>query len=321
MMSQQSFRTVAVVGAGLVGLGWAIVFARAGLEVRIFDSQPDTRRDALHRIRSSLFDMKEHGLVRDVENITKNIHLSGSLDEAVEGADYVQESVLERIDVKKAVCDQISNTMRRDAICGSSTSGIPASQFTEDISKRDRFLVVHPVNPPHLIPLVELVAAPWTDPNIVSIVQQEMKSVGQSPIVVNAEVDGFVLNRLQGALLNEAWALFEDGVASLSDIDTAVSHGLGRRWSFMGPFETIDLNAPGGVVDYARRLSPLYHSIAASRVAKPWPDEVIFRAEAERRELLPKTNLIERSVWRDQRLMALTAALSEEDQKSIPDGI
>ncbi|MCA2435835.1 3-hydroxyacyl-CoA dehydrogenase [Rhizobium leguminosarum] len=318
-MSQQPFQTVAVVGAGLVGLGWAIVFARAGLEVRIFDSQLDTRRDALQRIRNSLTDMKHHGLVDDVEVITNRIRISGSLDDAVGAADYIQESVLERTDVKTTVCEQISKAMRSDAICGSSTSGIPASQFTADLSKRDRFLVVHPVNPPHLIPLVELVAAPWTDQAIIPVVREEMKRIGQSPIVINAEVDGFVLNRLQGALLNEAWALFEDGVASLADIDAAVSHGLGRRWSFMGPFETIDLNAPGGIADYARRLAPLYHSIAASRVAKPWPNDVISRAEGERREVLSRENLVDRSAWRDQRLMALTAALSEIDHGSPSD--
>jgi 3-hydroxyacyl-CoA dehydrogenase len=135
-----------------------------------------------------------------------------------------------------------------------------------------------------------------------------MEQVGQAAIVVRKEVDGFVLNRLQGALLNEAWALLDEGVASAADIDLTVSHGLGYRWSFMGPFETIDLNAPGGIADYARRLGPLYHAIAqARRDPAPWSEALIARAEAERREKLPAARLAERSTWRDRNLMALVA--------------
>ena len=133
-----------------------------------------------------------------------------------------------------------------------------------------------------------------------------MQTVGQVPIVVRKEIEGFVLNRLQGALLNEAWALFEEGVASTADIDLTISQGLGYRWSFMGPFETIDLNAPGGISDYARRFGSLYHSIALSRT-KPhqWPEAVIAKAQDERRRELSLSDLAERSFWRDRNLMAL----------------
>ncbi len=122
------------------------------------------------------------------------------------------------------------------------------------------------------------------------------------------EIEGFIINRLQGALLREAWALFEEGYASAADIDLTVSRGLGLRWSFMGPFETIDLNAPGGVDDYARRLGPLYHSIVESRAnQRPWSPELIERVRAERRAALAKDKLPERSAWRGRRLMALVA--------------
>jgi L-gulonate 3-dehydrogenase len=162
------------------------------------------------------------------------------------------------------------------------------------------------VNPPHLVPLVELVPAPWTDPAILPWLRAMMQAAGQAPIVVNREIEGFILNRLQGVLLKEAWALFEEGYASAADIDLCVSQGLGLRWSFMGPFETIDLNAPGGVDDYARRLGPLYHSIAQSRSnPQPWSPELIERARSERRAALAQEKLPERSAWRDRRLMAL----------------
>ena len=225
---------------------------------------------------------------------------------AVGDVDYVQESVLERVAEKRAVSEAIGALIRDDAVVGSSSSGIPASAFTEHAPRRERFLIAHPVNPPHLVPLVELVPAPWTDPAIIPWLRAAMQALGQAPIVVKREIEGFILNRLQGALLNEAWALFEEGYASAADIDLTVSHGLGLRWSFMGPFETIDLNAPGGVDDYARRLGPLYHSIAQSRThPRPWSPELIERARSERRAALAKEKLPERSAWRDRRLMAL----------------
>ena len=299
-------KKVAVVGGGLVGSGWAIVFARAGLDVAVYDQNPAIRDVVLGRIRASLVDMQAAGLVDDVDGILSHISVSPDLATAVGGADYVQESVLERQDVKRAVSLEIDAVMSPDCVVGSSSSGIPASAFTEGCVHRGRFLVAHPVNPPHLIPLVELVPAPWTDPAILPWLRAEMERIGQAPIVVSAEVEGFILNRLQGALLNEAWALFEEGYVSAADIDLTVAKGLGYRWSFMGPFETIDLNAPGGIADYAQRLGPLYHSIAASRTEpKPWSPDLIAKAAAERRDILPQDQLGERSAWRDRKLMSL----------------
>lgn len=137
-----------------------------------------------------------------------------------------------------------------------------------------------------------------------------MKAVDQHPIRVARELEGFILNRLQGVLLREAWALYEEGYCSLDDIDATISKGLGLRWSFMGPFETIDLNAPGGVSDYAHRFGELYRSIHAERTtAEPWSEDLIERVNKERRQRLPLENLSDRCRWRDQRLMALSAHL------------
>lgn len=311
----EPIRKVAIVGAGLVGRGWAMVFARAGHEVAIFDGSAEIRSSVLAKIRASLEDMREAGLVDDVEPLMARLRVAETLEGAVAGADYIQESVLERREVKQAVCLEIDAAMRPDAVVGSSSSGIPASAFTEGCPRRSRFLIAHPVNPPHLVPLVELVPAPWTDPEIVPWLREQMEAAGQAAIVVRKEIDGFVLNRLQGALLNEAWALLEEGVASAADIDLTVSHGLGYRWSFMGPFETIDLNAPGGIADYAARLGPLYHSIAEDRRnPEPWSAELITRAEAERREKLPASELGSRSAWRDRKLMALVAHKRSTDR-------
>lgn len=300
-------RTVAIVGAGLVGLGWVIVFARAGYAVRTYDPSPDSRSRVEPWVRESLEDLKVAGLIDDADGIRSRISVHDGLAAALEGALYVQESVFETVATKTDVSLQIDRLISERTIVGSSSSGIPASRFTEGCQNRARFLVAHPVNPPHLVPVVELVPAPWTDPAVVEWVAALMAEVGQVPVRLTREIDGFVLNRLQGVLLNEAWALYEEGIASLADIDATVAHGLGLRWSFMGPFETIDLNAPGGIDDYAARLRGLYAGMVRQPPPGPWPDEVIRRATEERRASLAARDLASRRAWRDSVLGRLIA--------------
>lgn len=299
---------IAIVGAGLVGSGWAIVFARAGQPVRVFDADPSIRAGFLAGVRVRLDDLKRYDLIDDAQAIQDRIEVCDSLAAAVRGARFVQESVLEDVAVKTEISAALGPLLDDRAIVGSSTSGIPASAFTEAVANRERFLVTHPVNPPYLVPVVEVVPAPWTAPATVDAAIALLDEVGQSPVLVRREVEGFLINRLQGVLLREAWALVEEGYASAADIDKTVSQGLGLRWSFMGPFETIDLNAPGGVRDYAERLGPLYRSIQASRTdPQPWSAELIDRVERERRATLLQADLPERGNWRDRRLMALAA--------------
>jgi L-gulonate 3-dehydrogenase len=299
-------QAVAVVGAGLVGSGWAVVFARGGLSVRVFDSQPGAAAAALRVIEEQLNALHSAGLIDDVEASLAKITVVHTLADAVEGAAYVQESVFERVDIKREVMKDLDRVCPPQTIVGSSTSGIPASQFVSGLGIASRVLIAHPVNPPYLVPVVELVPSPATTPEAVEFARELMESLGQSVVHVRKEVEGFVLNRLQGVLLREAWALVEDGVASCEDIDKTVRDGLGWRWSFMGPFETIDLNAPGGIRDYAVRLGPLYHSIARSRDQKePWGPELMDEVEGQRRALLPLEQLAERRAWRDSRLMSM----------------
>lgn len=298
---------IAIVGAGLVGSGWALVFARAGLRVQVFDPVAEVRARILPWARESATALAEAGLIADVEAVIGRLHVCDTLAAALDGATYVQESVFERVEVKTDICRAIDALMAPDTIVGSSSSGIPASRFTEGCVHRGRFLIAHPVNPPHLAPVVELVPAPWTDTDALEGARELMQAVGQVPVTLTREIDGFVLNRLQGALLNEAWALYDEGYASLADIDATISHGLGLRWAFMGPFETIDLNAPGGIVDYAARLGGMYHAMAQSRTPRAWPEETIRRAGAERRAALPEADLAARRAWRDKALTGLAA--------------
>ena len=160
---------------------------------------------------------------------------------------------------------------------------------------------------PYLVPLVELCPAPWTDPAVVTRTRTLMTNAGQVPATVNKEMDGFALNRLQGALLAEAFRLIADDVISPADIDALVKHGLGLRWSFMGPLETIDLNAPGGLRDYCERYGPLYWQLQRQMTPREWSTALIDRLHGARRAELPANMHGVRQEWRDRRLMALLA--------------
>lgn len=303
---------VAVVGCGLIGRSWAVVFARAGLPVQLFDQDPARSGEALDWISASLTDMAAAGLVEDPQAAAALVHCADGLPEALAGAGWVQESTLERLEDKRAVFAQLDRLAEPEAVLASSSSGLVPSAFTEGLAGRRRCLLAHPINPPHLVPLVEVVGAPWTDAAVVRRARDLLAALGQEPIVVG-ETAGFVVNRLQGALLDEAFRLVEQGHVSPDDLDKAMVHGLAQRWSFMGPFETIDLNAPAGVEDYAARFGTMYFEMHRERgPLRPWGPEAIERVAAARRAALPLDRLPERQAWRDRVLMRLAAGRAED---------
>lgn len=308
--------TVAVIGAGLIGRGWAIVFARAGYTVRLHDVSGKALNKSKVAISIALDDLHYAGLVHDQNAVLARIELVEDLDTAVADVVYVQECGPEDLDAKRALFTELDRLAPPEAIIGSSTSGILASRFTEGLTGAERCLVAHPVNPPYLVPLVELSPGPETSPEIVNRAREILIHVGQVPVTVNREIDGFILNRLQGAVLNEALRLVAGGFVSVEDLDNTIKHGLGLRWSFMGPFETIDLNAPGGVIDYAQRYGPLYTGMTKSQSQPPdWSDAALADVLRQRRELTPESELGDRQQWRDRRLMALVAHRREMDAK------
>jgi len=251
-------------------------------------------------------------LCEPAAEVMARIKSCNSLVAAIDGATYVQESILEKVDLKRELMERLQGQDDGRRIVGSSTSGIPASQFAHGLGIAPRVIIVHPVNPPSLVPLVELVPSPDTSAQTLEFARELMAAVRQTAITVNKEIEGFVLNRLQAVLLREAWALVEDGIVSADDIDKTVRDGLGWRWSFMGPFETIHLNAVGGVADYALRLGPLYQRIAASRTHEaPWGEELIARVEEQIRAKLPLDRLMQRCQWRDLQLMAFARYRAE----------
>ncbi|WP_424627164.1 3-hydroxyacyl-CoA dehydrogenase [Bradyrhizobium sp. SYSU BS000235] len=301
-------KNVAIVGVGLIGRAWSAIFARAGWNVRLTDPHAPTLKAAPGLIRDELHALNRHGLADDPEGAAARITVAGSLAEAVKGVSFVQENGPEKVEDKIAMFAELDQLAPPDALLVSSTSAIIASRFTENLKGRARCLVGHPVNPPHLIPLVELCGAPWTSPESVSRAREIYREIGQVPVTVNREINGFVLNRLQGALLAEAFRLVGEGYISAEDLDYTVKDGLGTRWSFMGPLETIELNAPGGIPDYCARYTGFYKELAAAsagpdvytspnadRVIKAWPHQ-------------PTPERIAKlTTWRNERLAALAA--------------
>lgn len=300
----------AIVGAGLIGRAWAISFARAGYDVALFDQDGGAAERALGFIDSVLGDLHANDLLNgnSPDAVRKRITPAKSLKAALEGAVHVQENAPEQLDIKKALYAELDSLAAPETVLSSSTSALLPSHIFKDLKGARRCLVVHPINPPYLVPAVEVVPSPWTDAAVMDQTAKLMRAIGQAPIVMKREIDGFVMNRMQGALLEEAFRMVADGYASVEDIDIGLREGLALRWSFMGPFETIDLNAPGGIGDYVRRYQQIYERLFPSMQRRvDWAGEVLETVEGDRRARLPEKELVERSRWRDRRLMALIA--------------
>jgi L-gulonate 3-dehydrogenase len=300
--------TVALIGAGLIGRSWANVFARAGWTAVLWDPVPEVRASAAALVAQSLQDLAAHGLIDDAAAAAKRVRVAATLEDAVANVDFVQESGPETVDAKRELFARLDAATKRDVVLASSTSAIVASKFTEDLKGRGRCIVAHPVNPPHLVPVVELCGAPWTTDATKARARAVFESVGQVPVDIKREIEGFVLNRLQVALLAEAFRLVQEGIISPKDLDHTIADGLGLRWAFMGPFETIELNAPEGIADYCRRYSPWFRRYMADMPpASTWDDANWQKVAAAWGPAPKAADVAKKSLWRNRRLAALAA--------------
>jgi L-gulonate 3-dehydrogenase len=303
-------QAVGIIGTGLIGRAWAIAFARAGCDVRLFDPADGAAEKALALIAGTTRDMENYDLLggQVPAAVDARITAAKSLAAAVDGVMHVQENSPENPETKKALFTELDAVVPADAIIASSTSAILPSVFTGHIKSRERCLVAHPLNPPHLIPAVEVVPAPWTSADALERTRQLMIGIGQKPIMMKHEIDGFLMNRLQGALLEECFRLVASGIVTPEDVDVGLREGLALRWSFMGPFETIDLNAQGGVTDYVARYQKSYAwQFESQKQRVDWQGPVLETVSGARRKQLAAEHIADRQAWRDRRLMALAA--------------
>lgn len=310
-MSSSDKKIITVVGSGLIGRSWAMVFVSGGYSVKIYDNQPGQSAKAISEIRKQFEELEEAHMLRGELTASQQLGLLSSYDDlgqALEGAFFVQECVFEQLEVKQGIFEDIEKLVGINVILSSSTSCLVPSSVFSKVNNKSRCLVSHPVNPPYYVKLVELVPHPETAMVVMDTTHALMTKVGQAPVLLKKEIDGFAVNRVQAAIIAESWRLVKDGIISVKDIDLVMSEGLGMRYAFIGPMETIHLNAPEGVEDYMRRygegITRLLNSFG------PVPD---FCGEASKSvcnemcELIPNDlqHLSARKERRDQLLMCL----------------
>ncbi len=303
-------RPVAIVGSGAIGVAFAVLFARAGRRAAVYDIDDAVLERGRADVDARLRLLADAGLLAEEPSIVAaRIEWYTDAADAAREAELVQECAPERADLKRDVLTRFAAVAPADAVLASSTSAIAPSVLAEGLAPdvASRVVVGHPGNPPYLLPVIEVVPSPLTASGTVDRATEIYRSVGLRPVVLRREIEGFVFNRLQGALLREAYCLVRDGIVDAADVDEVVRSGLGRRWSIIGPFETSDLNVRGGIAAHAARMGESYARMGAERGQNdPWTPELVAQVAAERRAALPLEDWDERVRWRDARLMALT---------------
>ena len=299
-------KNIGVIGGGLIGASWAAIFSKSGFNVFVYDPYPDVFETYESRVSSFLEELKAFDGTINIEESLNRIKANVSLEELCSNVEYIQESAPEILSVKQELFAKLDNLAPEEVVIGSSSSAMPISSITQNLKGQHRCIITHPANPPHLIPCVEICPGENTSNKTIEKTKEIFSASGASIVNVKKEIDGFILNRLQGALLNEAMRLYSDGYASADEIDATVRDGLGLRWAFMGPFETIDLNAPGGIKDYISRYGPIFVEMAKNQIKIPdWSEEAGKKLELERRKILSHDELEGRAKKRNQLLKLL----------------
>ncbi len=296
-----------IIGSGSIGIGWAIVFARAGYKVKVYDIEESALHNFENQVKNRLELLDENKLLTNSpKKIAARIKTTLDLTEAVSDADFVQECGPENLEIKRDLFMKLANLAKPDAIIASSSSALRPSEFASNIASNERCLVVHPGNPPYLISIAEVVPAEFTSEEAIKTCIDLLTKVGIIPIRVNNEPQGFVFNRLQGAILREAYCLVRDGVISPTDLDLIVTEGLGKRWSIIGPFATSALNVRGGIKAHVARMGKSYFEMGRERGQNdPWDQSLVEVVAADIDQKLPDANWEENTKKRDLALMKL----------------
>ena len=241
-------RTAAVLGAGTIGLSWAALFAAHDLDVRVQDPRPDLQEQ---------LDATVAALSPVLGDLGGRVSVAADLEAAVDGVDVVQENGPERLDLKQELWARVEAAAPTTALLLSSTSGLMPSDMAARMREPGRLLVGHPFNPPHVVPLVEVVPGAQTPPEGAQAAADFYRSLGKVPVVLRREIGGFVANRLQSALFRESVHLVLEGVVTPEELDRVVTESVGVRWATAGPFESYHLGGgPGGIRHLLEHLGP-----------------------------------------------------------------
>jgi len=226
-------KEIAILGAGTIGASWAALFAATGRNVTVYDPSSLAQHKVLEMVQSAATALAALGWEQAGD--VSRIHFTDDVCDAVSCADFIQESIAERLDIKHGLYRQMEPFLKPDVIIGTSTSGLLLSELQQGFSNPSRMILAHPFNPPHLMPLVELMENEQTDPGVLDQTRAFYESLGKVCVTLNTEIPGHIANRLQAALWRETIHLAIEGVASVEDIDKAVAHGPGLRWGIYGP--------------------------------------------------------------------------------------
>ena len=314
-MAYRGPEVVAVVGAGVVGRSWIRVFARAGFLTRVHDPDPAQLAKAAEWVEQSAEEDVRLGFLTREEAGAEGsrILLCGTLGEALAGAGYVQESGPEAIAAKQAIYRELDRAAGEEVILASSTSANDMTVIAEGVPGAHRCIVAHPVNPPHVIPVVEVLPGEKTDPRVVAATLDLLRRVGMSPVEMNRYVPGFLLNRMQAAVIREAISLVGSGVASPEAVEMVMRDGLGLRWALMGPFGTGHANSDGGVGRYYRDYGDAFSALWGDLDTDPeFGDEVIDGIAAATEAAYGEEAVPALSAWRD-RMIRRILRLKRED--------
>jgi len=255
MKNDLNVRTVGIVGCGLIGMSWAAYYLAKGFAVRTTDPLADAEKKLRAYINGAWPLLEKMGLEPSADK--NNVTFSTELTEALTGADFVQESGPERLDLKLKLFKDISDAVGKEVIIASSSSGIPVSNFQTEATNPARILLGHPFNPPHVIPLVEVAGGKLTSAENVTRAVNFYTQIGKKPVRMNKEMKGHIANRIQAAVFREVLYLLDENVASLADIDIAMAHGPGLRWAILGQFMNAHLGGgEGGIKHLLEHLGP-----------------------------------------------------------------
>jgi ketoreductase RED1 len=277
------YSKVTVIGAGVIGASWTALFLAHGLAVAVNDPRPDVEAIVRDYIRSNLSTLKELGLPTD--NLEKKLNFEADLEASVAGADLVQENGPERIEFKQDLWERIGKVVGEHALLLSSSSAKTATEQALKMSRPGRLLVGHPFNPPHLIPLVEVVPGENTSPEAVDDAVAFYAALGKVPRVVRKEMPGFVANRLQRAIFRECCYLVIQGVVKVDELDDIVTSSIGLRWAADGPFRSFHLGGgAGGFKSFFKQFGPglneAWKNMAPVNLDEAAQDKIIAQAEA-----------------------------------------
>lgn len=255
-MNVNSIKQVACIGGGVIGSSWAIQFAMKGLDVTLYDINEEQLKKSSDQMHKSLEALVQYNAItaQQCAELVARVNLTISIEEAVRGAQFIQESGPERLEIKQSILAQVEESAAEDAIYASSTSGLLISDIAAKAVHPERCVGAHPYNPPHLIPLVELTSGEKTDPEILQTAYDFYQSIGKEAVLLRKECPGFIANRLQLALYREVQDLVMRGVCSVEDVDKALVYGPGLRWAIFGHNMIMQLGNPGGLTGMVQML-------------------------------------------------------------------